>query len=231
MARLLTAGILIGLAGAAAQSFDAHALAQDRDDPRKAEVVGRLNNSRITLDFKEARLDDVVAFLREFTGINFHIDGDVRTKLSEDQLRITFQARDLQLKSALRLMLSTRELTAVYRDGVIVLQHRDKTSSIVALEMYDVRDLLLKIQDFPGPKLELEHGKSGIVPIFDIEDEKSPIDEDFLVELVKTGTGDRSWEENPKAGVTLTNGVLVVTQSRKVHEEIRKLLNLLRQYK
>jgi hypothetical protein len=49
--------------------------------------------------------------------------------------------------------------------------------------------------------------------------------------MVKENTGDRSWEENPNASVTLANGMLLVSQSRRVHEEIRRLIGLLRQFK
>ncbi len=48
--------------------------------------------------------------------------------------------------------------------------------------------------------------------------------EDFLVELVRSTTGGRSWDDDPKAGVELVNGFLTVTQTKSVHEEIRSLL-------
>jgi len=228
MRTILTLGLVLACAVAAAAQ-------DDMRDPRKAEVVNRLNTQRITLDFNAAPLEDVINFLREFTGINFHLDSEVHTKLSEDQLRVTLKVKDLLLKSALKLMLSSKELTAVYREGVVVFQHKDKQTNLTTMQVYDVRDLLFKLQDFPGPKVELVSSSGGGSALtgatFTLEEPKSVISEEFITELVKSNTGDRSWDENPNASVNLANGLLVVTQSRKTHEEIRRLLNLLRQFK
>ena len=49
--------------------------------------------------------------------------------------------------------------------------------------------------------------------------------------MVKQNTGDKSWDENPNASISLTNGILVVSQSKRVHEEIKRFVNLLRQFK
>ena len=49
--------------------------------------------------------------------------------------------------------------------------------------------------------------------------------------MVQANTGDNSWDELPNASLTLNNGILVVSQSRRVHGEIQRLINLLRQFK
>ncbi len=222
MKTAMTAALALAMAGTA--------LAQDT---RKATVAGKLENSRITLDFKEAPLDDVLNFLREFTGIDFVLDAGVRDKLSDEQLKITFKAKDLTLKAALKLILTPRELTAVYRDGVLVVEHKDKTARAVTMVMHDVRDLLHKIQDFPGPKVELASGGTApiVSAVITIDEPVTRIDEDFIVELVKANTGGHSWDDNPNASITLVNGMLVVTQSKGAHAEVRRMLDLLRQYK
>ena len=65
---------------------------------------------------------------------------------------------------------------------------------------------------------------------FTIDEPHTIISEDFLVEMIKLNTGDRSWDENQTTSVSLTRGLLLVSQSRRVHEEIRQLINLLRQF-
>lgn len=210
------------------------AAAQDAVDPRKAEVLRKLNSLRLTVDFQSTRLEDAIGFLREAAGVDFHVDPDVFTKLDEERLKVTLRVKDLLLKSILKLMLSARDLTAVYRDGVIVVQHRDKAGSKAALAVYDVRDLLVKLQDFPGPRVELASSSGGAAitgAMFVLEEPKASITEDFLTELVKGNTGDTSWDDNPDASISLANGLLVVTQTRKVHAEVKRLLDLLRQFK
>ena len=205
-------------------------------DPRKAEVLNRLNNTRVTVDFTNAPLEEAIAFLRDFTSLNIVVDAEVYKNQSEDQLKITLKVKDLLLKSVLKLMLNTRELTAMYKEGVVLVVPKGKIDKAVTLQLYDVRDLLVKIQDFPGPRVELvspqKNGGSPLVSAtFTFDEPKSVITEDFITDMVKQNTGDKSWEENPNASMTLTNGVLVVSQSRRVHEEIKRFINLLRQFK
>jgi type II secretory pathway component GspD/PulD (secretin) len=208
----------------------------EESDPRKQEIVNKLNTMRLTLDFKDATLDDVLGYIRDFSGLNIVVDAEVGQKVTPDQLKVSLHVKDLLLKSCLKLMLSSRELTATYKEGVILIVPKGKTDKNVYLQIYDVRDLLVKIQDFGGPKVELvSPGKGGGGPLtgatFTLEEPKSIITDEFLTEMVKANTGDRSWDENNLASITLTNGMLVVSQSRRVHGEIKQLINLLRQFK
>jgi hypothetical protein len=206
-------------------------------DQKKNEILSKLNNQRITLDFKDVSLDEAINFIRDFTSINIVVDAEVHTKYSEDQLRITMKIKDLVLKSALKLMLSQRDLTATYKEGVLLIVPRDKVNKVVTLVVYDVRDLLFKLQDFPGPKVELVSGSGGGggTPLtgatFTLEEPKSVISEDFITEMVRANTGEGSWDDNENASISLANGLLIVTQSKKVHQEVGRLLNMLRQFK
>jgi len=205
-------------------------------DPRKAEAVNRINTMRVSVDFTNSPLEEAVGFLRDFTGLNILVDAEVYKNQSEDQLKITLKVKELSLKSVLKLMLGSRELTAMYKEGVILVVPKSKVDKAVTLQLYDVRDLLVKIQDFVGPKVELASPQKGsqgplVGGVFTIEEPHSVITEEFITDMVKQNTGDKSWDENPNASMNLTNGVLVVSQSRKVHEEIKRFINLLRQFK
>ncbi len=197
------------------------------DDPRKEEYLKKLDSMRLDVDFRKQPLDDALDFLREFSGLNFHVDAEVREALSEDQLLVTLRVKDLKLKTILGHLLTPRRLTLIYRDGVLVVTTRDKTDLKVFPAIYDVRDLLIKIPDFPGPKVELvtpTNGGpiSGIMTSF--EPPKQRIEDDFLVEMVQANTGGNSWEDNPNASLRLVNGMLIVSQSKRVHKEIGRFL-------
>lgn len=212
------------------------ALLQDETDTKREEIITKLNTQKITLDFKDVSLEDALGFVRDYAGINIHIDQEVHTTLSEDQLIVNIKVKDLILKSALKLMLNTKDLTATYKDGVLLIIPKSKANKAVITRVYDVRDLLLKIQDFPGPHVELTAGGSGGTPLtgatFALDEEpKNVISEDFIVEILKSNTGDGAWDENENASITLANGLLIVTQSKKVHGEVDRMLNLLRQFK
>jgi len=208
----------------------------NESDPRKQEVLNKLNTMRITVDFANVTLEEAVGYLRDFSGLNIVVDADVYKNQSEDQLKVTLKVKDLLLKSVLKLMLNSRELTAMYKEGVVLVIPKGKIDKAVTLQLYDVRDLLVKIQDFAGPKVELvSPSKGGGGPLtgatFTLEEPRSTITEEFITEMVKQNTGDKSWDENPNASITLTNGVMVVSQSKRVHEEIKRFINLLRQFK
>jgi len=205
-------------------------------DPRKQEVVNKLNTMRITVDFANVTLEEAVGYLRDFSGLNIIVDAEVYKNQSEDQLKVTLKVKDLLLKSVLKLMLNSRELTAMYKEGVVLVVPKGKIDKAVTLQLYDVRDLLVKIQDFAGPKVELvSPSKGGGGPLtgatFTLEEPRSTLTEEFITEMIKQNTGDKSWDENPNASINLTNGVMVVSQSKRVHEEIKRFINLLRQFK
>ena len=45
--------------------------------------------------------------------------------------------------------------------------------------------------------------------------------------MIRENTGDRSWDTNPRAAITLERGLLYVTQTPAVHREIDLLLGRL----
>lgn len=204
-------------------------------DPRHAEVVNKLGSMRVSVDFQDMALEEALAFLSDFSGLNIVLDGEVTQKFSPDQLKVTLRVKDLLLKSCLKLLLNGRGLTATYRDGVLLVVLKEKVDQAVTLQIYDVRDLLVKLQDFPGPQVELVSPGTQGGPLtgatFALEEPKVVMSEDFILEMVKSNTGDRSWEENPNASISLANGMLVVSQSKRVHAEVKRFLQLLRQFK
>jgi type II secretory pathway component GspD/PulD (secretin) len=230
MKKILTAAIL-AMTGLPALSQES----SGESDPRKGEVLNRLNTMRVSVDFNGSTLEEAIGFLRDFTGLNILVDAEVYKSQSEEQLKVTLKVKDLLLKSVLKLVLSARELSAMYKEGVVLIVPKGKIDKAVTLQLYDVRDLLLKIQDFPGPKVELASPQKGGIPLvsgtFILEEPHTVLTEEFITDMVKQNTGDKSWEENPNASMSLTNGVLVVSQSSRVHQEIKQFINLLRQFK
>lgn len=213
--------------------LSASAFAQEPVEPQRQKILHQLESSRISVDFQALPLEDALSYIRDVTGINIVLDNEVRSR-SPEELAVTLQVKDLLLKSVLKLMLNLKGLTALYEEGVLKVVPKGKINKSVTTQIYDVRDLLFKIRDFPGPKVELtSSGQSG-TPLsgatFTLDEEpKSTITEDFLTEMIQQNTGGDSWSEN--ASVTLSNGLLIITQSGRVHQEVKRLLQLLRQYK
>jgi hypothetical protein len=51
-----------------------------------------------------------------------------------------------------------------------------------------------------------------------------------MVEMIKKNCGGTTWD-NPNVSITLNNGLLMVSQSPKVHLEVVVMIEKLRQYK
>jgi len=202
---------------------------------RYEHVVAKLKTVKISLEFKDTPLSDALDFIRSFSGIDFVIDGKVRDKFQADQLKVSLTVRDLPLRSALKLMLEGRGLAATYRDGVILIILKEELDQQVTLRIYDVRDLLMKIQDHPGPVIELRPpsqtagGVAGAT--FTLEEgNKTVLTEDFIVDLIKKTCTPGTWE-NQKASISMNNGLLMVVQNKRAHDEVQQLIGMLRQYR
>ena len=202
--------------------------AQDAPDARKA-ILDKFTNQKVTLDFTATPLSDVLNYLRDASGLNFHLDSSVTAELPPEKLAVTLKVRDLPMKSAMKIICGERNLTINLRDGILVVLPKGKDAGRVT-RIYDVRDLMLAVRDFPGPKMELNDKASGILPFPVIgESAEPPISEDFLQELIRTTVGGTSWDEG--ASLSMASGLMVVSQTPALHRDVASLLNRLRQIK
>jgi type II secretory pathway component GspD/PulD (secretin) len=190
-------------------------------DSTRAEYEGKLNNIKVTLDFQSAPLDQVVDYLREISGMNIFVDSKVRDKNVVVSLKVT----EISLRSIFSLILKPQNCDILFKDGVLQLMTKeDVADRTMKMEIYDCRDILYPIQNFPGIEMDLNAGAGIVVnPPEDPAGSEIPIEE-----LVRTHTGGRSWEENPKAVIKMQNGLLVVKNTPEVHKQVRRLLDLLR---
>ena len=206
----------------------ASAMAWAGDD--RADSMRRLETMKVTVDFEDVKLPEAVDYLRDASGLNLIVLPRAMEKDGESKIRL--KVKDLSVKSILKLLLSSRGLTASYRDGAIVILPKEDLNDSTTMKMFDVRALQVKIQDFNGPVMELTSPlskKSGIT--LDLPtDAKVSLPDDFLLDMIRVNTGNGSWDSNPKAAISLTNGMLVVSQTPPVLKEIDALLGLLGQY-
>lgn len=206
-------------------------VASARDDPQRDEIVSKLHNIKISLDFRETPLVDVMDFVSALSGINILIDPRVYEEVDEERLKISVKVDDLRLGSALRLMLGLRGMTAVYREGVLIVVTKQSLEDEVDTRLYDVHDLLRAITDFVGPTIELNTGEGSSDAVepgaFITEPANPPPTPGRLVEMIQGACAPETWG-NDKVSIQVTNGVLVVRQSREVQREVAAFLNRLR---
>ena len=193
-------------------------------DSSRDSMESKLKNLRISLDFKDAPLEAVVDYLREVSDLNTFVDSKVREKNVVVNLKVT----DIALRSALTLMLKPHDCETMIKDNVLMIMTReDVVDKTLKMELYDCRDILYPIQDFPGVEivLNVDGGVDSFAPA------PEPAGEMPIEELVKAHTGGKSWDENPKCTARLQNGLLVVRNTPEVHRQVVRLLDLLRRHK
>lgn len=194
-------------------------------DNKRDEYQSKLNSLRVTLDFKDAPIDAVIDYLREIADMNIFLDQKVREK----NLTLSIKVTEISLKSVLSLVLKPHGCDTMFKDGVLmVMTKEDIADRLTRMEIYDCRDILYPVQDFPGVEISLAQDSIGaqVMEVGGGEGGEFPIEE-----LVKAHTGGKSWEENPKAACSLTNGLLVIKNTPEVHKQVRRLLDMLRRNK
>ncbi|MBI2920298.1 MAG: hypothetical protein HYY18_04360 [Planctomycetes bacterium] len=164
----------------------------------------KLETTKIDLDFTDATLYDIIDFIQEFAKINIVIASDVRRAGIPDR-KISFAARDLLLKHALKLLLNQYGLTQKFENRVLLITRPPAAEGAPALEIHDLRDLL-------------EPDAAGETHAGDIVDR-------LMREVAPESWSDRAGE----VSISLTGeGQLLVVHSPEVQEQIRQALTIIR---
>lgn len=178
-----------------------------RDD-----VVSRLE-SKVSVDFRGAKLSEAVAQLQSLSGVEFRVEEGADTVV-----RLTLC--DVSARSVLKLLLQPAGLAATFVGGVVTIRSREKLLESVSTRIYDVRSKELKLRDFPGIHVQ----RPALLKASWYMETDCHFGQPFLVELILENTGGRSWEISRQAAITLNSGMLIVCQTPRVHQEVEDLL-------
>jgi type II secretory pathway component GspD/PulD (secretin) len=189
-------------------------IAQDRQT-----VERKIQAITIDVNWTDRPLSEVVDFIRDLANINILIDAEAKAK----DVKVTLQLKGVRLKTALNFICQAHDLGTRFEGDVLILTTKEKAAGDVVLEIFDVQDMVMPIKHFPGGEIQFgdEAGTMNIPPP---PEDPSPDMSEFLIELVKTYTGAKVWDDNPKAGIVYQNGTLVVRQTREVQRKIQRIL-------
>jgi type II secretory pathway component GspD/PulD (secretin)/tetratricopeptide (TPR) repeat protein len=185
--------------------------------PEEEKILASLQQIKVTLEFQEQPLREVVEFLRQFTNLNFVFEADV-----DQAAVVTLKVQNLPLQSALNLILGGRELAYSLEDGVIKIVPKAKLLAKIKLELYDVQDLTAQIRDFPGPNISLI--PDGGAAIQAEEAGKEIIPSQALIDLIKANIAKETWD-SPGMSLDYNNGLLIVRNTPAVHKQVQQFLN------
>jgi type II secretory pathway component GspD/PulD (secretin) len=193
-------------------------LIQDSDT-----IDRKIQTIKVDANFNDTPLEEVADFIRDLAGINVLIDPEVKGR----DIKVSLTAKGISGKTLLNLICNANDLGTKVDDGILVITTKEKAAGDVHLEIYDVQDIVMPIKNFPGR--EITFGDEGI-QFIDQPDEPSPDLGDFLVECIRTFTGNKAWDSD-KATITYQNGLLIIKQTKENHRRIQKILLQLRSLK
>ena len=129
------------------------------DLPEWKKLVLEEMEKKVSFDFLDTPLADVVAFLQNLTGVNMVIDPNAT---EGDDVPVTLKVNDMRLGAALDWILRLCDLSYALKDEVVYVSTKDRIKDKENLHIYDVRDLLARIPDYSGTGLpSIGEGGSG----------------------------------------------------------------------
>ncbi|MDJ0975563.1 MAG: hypothetical protein QNJ98_13965 [Planctomycetota bacterium] len=203
----------------------------DADDADESEsiagILSVLQKKRVKgLSWEEATLDDVVAYLRTITGLNFFVTAKARDEKGED-VAVTLKLDDVSVATILDIVTEQNELKWLPEGGVIKIATSDEVSGTMKLRYFDVKDLSVAIADFVGQEINLT--PSNFTPPEPPElDDPTPIfPGDAMPDLIQqTIGGEGSWDD--PASIEFRAGILIVRNTKPILDQIAGLLDELR---
>jgi len=192
-------------------------------------IRNTLKSKPISLDFMDTPLAAVVNFLKEVSGVNMIVSPKVYEEKSEDELMVQLKVDEIPLEEALNLILNLKGLAYTIENGVLLITTEEGALGAAELRVYDVRDLMVKLDDFPGVDIKLRSGaEDAMPPMMDMDEStEEPITGDVLVNLIRENIAIESWDTPPNQ-INFRQGNLIIRNQPGVHARILELLDNLR---
>ncbi len=201
-----------------------------RSEPWMAALNDRLEQ-RVTFDFQDQSFEDVVAFLRQVTGVNIVVSPQVLTAGGGGTVML--KVREMRFRDALKWILEITGWHMAIQDQAIFINNEPVTGAAF-LQMYDVTDLITPVRDFPGAEMAYAAaaGGAGGENLFagagaDAEAEVNSPDE--LVAFIQNNVTKAEWDEAKNISIKQRSGsTLFVSHTPEGHKLVGQLLSNLR---
>lgn len=180
----------------------------EQEEPWVAELKGALQR-RVSFDFVETPLEDVVSFIQSIADINIILDTAALAAKPHAQAPITLKVTDMRLESALDWIVKLSELTYVFQDEAIFISDRTGVDPHPQVRIYDVTDLVTTVRDFPGRGSALR-GEETLFAEEENDRDRKGLSGDDLVEMLKSVVEPKTWSRPDREIKLLGRSKLVV---------------------
>jgi hypothetical protein len=144
-------------------------------------AVNQLLEQRVTIRFQDATVTEVADFIRKNTTLNVVVAPSAGLK------PVSLDVQDMSLRHVLDWTCTVAHIRHTWLDGAIYLTDQAVVADRTATVMYDVGDLTLPLQDFPGPELGLGSGQdqNGVQVLPPVAAVRPPATMDDIEALVR----------------------------------------------
>jgi type II secretory pathway component GspD/PulD (secretin) len=217
----------IALVALLAAPLVAQKSAAAKEETTYRKIESSLESTKLdTFAYEDADVSEVIKDIAKKCRITIVFDKKALEGLSADDRKITLELADIKASNALNIVVDQIGLHKAYKNGVLYITTKEKAEGATVTKTYDVRDITVKIKDFPAPKLRLRGEDEDSGPIFEYpEDEGKSVDTDEIVAMIEDSV-DADW--GGKATLKIVTGQLIITAPRTVHKKINNLLDQLR---
>ena len=189
----------------------ATAFGGDEVKPQEWEMrIREAMGKKISFDFVETPLQDVVAFVSSLTDVTIVLDAEA---IRDEAPMVTLRVSDMRLEAALNWVLKLVNLKYVLKDEAIFVSKPERIHEKPLLRMYDVTDLTVDIKNFQGRQQALASdggysstGSGGgggggdslgddFFGDIDDEDEEEALTGEALVEFIRRTIAPGSWAD------------------------------------
>ncbi len=184
-----------------------------KEEPWEAKIRDAMNK-KISFDFVETPLQDVITFISQLANVNIVLDPKA---VADEPRNVTLRVNEMTLQSALNWVLQLVNLKYALKDQAIFISKPDLIYGQAVMRMYDVTDLTVDIKDFKGRAASLatdtgySSGSSGYggtgtdemaEEFFDVDEEEQD-EEGFtgqsLVDFIKRTIAPGTWSDDTAA--------------------------------
>jgi hypothetical protein len=199
-----------------------------KEEQWKADIQRKLQR-KTSFDVKDKKLEEVVEQLGERSdGVAFIVDPTVLQggAIPPIELRVD----DMTLETALKWVLRAAggNLNYSLRDHAVYISTQEKLVEDVEMRIYDVGDLILTIEDFPGPELMLrvagDDGGGGAVDPF-TPPPAAPVTPGNIADTIRNNIARETWDPAMGTSIDEMGGKLIVMQRPDIHKMIGKFLS------
>lgn len=163
--------------------------------PGMAPAVAAKLQQRVTLDFQDAPVTDVVDFLRDVSKVNIVVAPGVTLRAPT----ITLKAKDMTLGNTLHWVTKMTGTHMGFIHGALFISDEPVKEASVT-RMYDISSMTMAIRDFPGPEVALNAGGTngglggGLFQPVDDDSNSSPSTEE-IEEIIKKVVAPGKWSD------------------------------------